>query len=149
MLRFRLAAGVFFFWHAPFEKDMCLTVLVIFCQYVVNTWSKFGKRIANREYIYIYIYICIYTYIYIYIQTYIYIYMYIYIYILTIIYYLSYIAYWLPMDCLLIALDAHMFSHNGYGPGTKDQGPKATGPGPGGPQLLGLGPWSRAIKGNQ
>ena len=29
----------------------------------------------------------------------------------------------LPIDCLLIALDAHMFSHNGYGPGT-NQGPR-------------------------
>ena len=42
----------------------------------------------------------------------------------------------LPIDCLLVALDAHIFSHNGYGPGTKDQGPEAAGPGPGGPQLL-------------
>ena len=25
----------------------------------------------------------------------------------------------------MVALDAHMVSHNGYGPGTKDQGPKA------------------------
>ena len=41
--RFRLAAGVFFFFfiHAPFEKDMCLTILVIFCQYLVNIWSIF------------------------------------------------------------------------------------------------------------
>jgi len=36
-------------------------------------------------------------------------------------------AYILPTDCILIALDAHMFSHNGYGPGTKNQG---LGPGP-------------------
>ena len=71
--------------------------------------------------------------------------MYIYIYPYIYIYYLLYIAYYiLPIDCLLIALDAHMFSHNGYEPGTKDQGPKAAGPGPGGPQLLGPGPWSRA-----
>ena len=34
----------------------------------------------------------------------------------------------LPIDCLLIALDAHMFSHNGYGPGTKAQGPRSCGP---------------------
>ena len=49
-----------------------------------------------------------------------------------------------PNGCLLIALDAHMFNHNGYGPGTTAQGPKAAGPGPGGLQLLGPGPWSRA-----
>ena len=60
-------------------------------------------------------------------------------------YYSSYITYHiLPIDCLLIALDAHMFSHNGYGPGTRAQGPKAAGPGPGRPQLLGPGPGSRA-----
>ena len=30
------------------------------------------------------------------------------------------------MHCLLIALDFHMFRHNGYGPGTKvAQGPKS------------------------
>ena len=29
------------------------------------------------------------------------------------------------IDCLLIALDAHMLSQDGYGPGTKAQGPKA------------------------
>ena len=39
-------------------------------------------------------------------------------------------CYILSIDCLLIALDARMFSHNVYGPGTKDQGPKAAGPGP-------------------
>ena len=33
--------------------------------------------------------------------------------------------------------------YDGYGPGTKDQIPKAAGPGPGGPQLLGLGHGSR------
>ena len=54
--------------------------------------------------------------------------------------YLLYIV----IDCLLIALDAHTFSHNGYGPETKDQGPKGAGPGPEGPQLLGPGHWSRA-----
>ena len=44
-------------------------------------------------------------------------------------YYLSYITYYvLPIDCLLIALDAHIFSHTEYGPGTKHQGPKAAGP---------------------
>ena len=40
--------------------------------------------------------------------------------------------YILPIDCLLIALDADMFSHNGYGPGVPAQ------------QLLGPGPGSRA-----
>ena len=44
----------------------------------------------------------------------------------------------LPIDCLSIALDEHMFSHNGYGPGT------AAGPQAPAQQLLGLGPWSRA-----
>ena len=58
--------------------------------------------------------------------------------------YLLYIAYWLHVDCLLMALDAHMFGHNGYGPGARTQGSKAAGPGPGGPQLLGPGPGSRA-----
>ena len=33
--------------------------------------------------------------------------------------------YALPIDCLLIVLDAHMFSHTGYGPGTKAQGPRS------------------------
>ena len=33
-----------------------------------------------------------------------------------------------PIDCLLLDLDAHMFGHNGYGPETKDQSPKAAGP---------------------
>ena len=45
---------------------------------------------------------------------------YIYIYIT---YYISHITYYiLPIDCLSIALDAHMLSHNGYGPGP---GPRA------------------------
>ena len=57
---------------------------------------------------------------------------------------LLYIVYWLLIDCLLIALDPHMFSHNGYGPGIRTQGPEAAGLGPGGPQLLGPGPGSRA-----
>ena len=51
--------------------------------------------------------------------------------------------YILPSDCLLFALDAHMFSRNGYGPGTKAQGPKAAGPQVSAQHLLGLGPWSR------
>ena len=33
----------------------------------------------------------------------------------------------MPNDCQLIGLDAHMFSHDGYGPGTTLQG---LGPGP-------------------
>ena len=37
-------------------------------------------------------------------------------------------AYMLPIDCLLIALDVHMFSHNGYGPETKAEGPAAASP---------------------
>ena len=53
-------------------------------------------------------------------------------------------CYILHIDCLLNALDAHMFSHDGYGPATKAQGPKAGGPPGPGPALLGLGPWSRA-----
>ena len=56
---------------------------------------------------------------------YIYIYVYVYIHILPIMCYLPYIAHWLPIDCLLIALAEHMCSHNGYGLGTKDQGPEA------------------------
>ena len=76
-------------------------------------------------------------------DTYIYIYIYIFdIYIHTYIYMSCHI---LPIDCLLIALDAHMFSHSGYEPGSRAQGPKAAGPGPGGPQLLGLGPGSRPM----
>ena len=35
-------------------------------------------------------------------------------------------CYILRIDCLLIALDAHVFSHIGYGPGTRAQGPKKT-----------------------
>ena len=31
----------------------------------------------------------------------------------------------LPVDCLSIALDAHMLSHNGYGPGPRAQGPRS------------------------
>ena len=34
-------------------------------------------------------------------------------------YYLLHIAIRLPIDCLSIALDAHMLSHNRYGPGTR------------------------------
>ena len=56
-----------------------------------------------------------------------------------------YIAYRLPIDCLLIALDANMFSHNGYGPGTLDPGPKAAVPQVPAQQLLGPGPGFRVI----
>ena len=56
-----------------------------------------------------------------------------------------YITYYiLPIDCLLIALDAHMRSHNGYGPGTRAQGPKAAGPQALAQQLLGPGSGSQA-----
>ena len=34
-------------------------------------------------------------------------------------------CYILPIDCLSIALDAHMLSHNGYGPRTRAQGPRS------------------------
>ena len=48
--------------------------------------------------------------------------------------------YILPVDCLLIALDEHMFSHNGYGPRTPGPGPKSCGPPS--PGLAAFGPWS-------
>ena len=50
----------------------------------------------------------------------------------------------LLIDCLLIALDAPLFSHNGYGPGNLAQGPKAAVPQVPAQQLLGPGPSSRA-----
>ena len=55
------------------------------------------------------------------------------------------IAYCLPIECLLVALDAHMFSHHGYEPG-RVQGPrpKELWAGTWWPSSLGLGPWSRA-----
>ena len=59
------------------------------------------------------------------------------------------IANTLLIDCLLIALDAHMFRHNGHGPGTKDTRAR-------GRTSLGLGPRPISImaehlciKGNQ
>ena len=69
-----------------------------------------------------------------------YIYIFITCYILHITYYI------LPIDCLSIALDAHMLSHNGYGPGTRAQGPKRARPGtrPGPAPFLGPGVESRA-----
>ena len=57
---------------------------------------------------------------------------------------LSCAAFWLPVDCLLIALDAHMFSHNGYGPGTKAQGPRSWVPQVPAHCSLAIGHWSRA-----
>ena len=48
----------------------------------------------------------------------------------------------LLIGCLLIALDAHKVSRNGYGPGTKAQ--KLLGPWPGSSWLLGIARWSRA-----
>ena len=59
----------------------------------------------------------------------IYIYIYIYIYLLHI------TCSIVPIECLLIDLDAHMFSPHGYGPGTNAQGPKAESP---------KAPWARA-----
>ena len=64
-------------------------------------------------------------------------------------FYPAYIAYLLPIGCLLIGLGAHIFSHNEYGHGTRAQGQQCGGPGPGphgrawGPSSLRLGPWSR------
>ena len=62
----------------------------------------------------------------------------------------------LPIDCLLIALDAHMFSHNGYVLGTKAQGAVGRGLGDPAAWALGLGPGPisimaepMCIKGNQ
>ena len=70
--------------------------------------------------------------------------------------YLLYIAYCLPIDCLLIALDAHMLSHNGYGPETKAQKLLGRGLGARSFWALGLGPGPisimaehMCIKGNQ
>ena len=57
------------------------------------------------------------------------------------IYYILYIPYYiLPIDCLFIDLDAQMFSHNEYGPGTKDQGPRSCGGELGDPAPWALGP---------
>lgn len=50
--------------------------------------------------------------------------------------YLLYIVHCLSLGCLWIDLDRHMFSQDGYGPGTKNQGPKTAGPGPGGTQSI-------------
>ena len=48
-----------------------------------------------------------------------------------------------PVHCLLIALDAYMFSHNGYGNGTNGQGPRNWVPQVPAHSSLGLGAWSR------
>ena len=54
--------------------------------------------------------------------------------------YLFYVTYYrLPTGCLLVALDAHMFAHNGHGPGTRSHGPRAPAE-----QLLSFGPQSWA-----
>ena len=72
---------------------------------------------------------------------------YIYIYIYMFIYYLLSITYYiLPIDCLLIALDAHIFSHNGYGPKAQRAAAPGPGPGPAAPWALGLGPGPISIK---
>ena len=57
------------------------------------------------------------------------------------------IAYRSPIDCLLIALDAHMFTANEYGPGPGrgPQGPKAAVPQVPAQQLLGCGPGAGPI----
>ena len=61
------------------------------------------------------------------INIYIYIYTYLFEGVCYFIYYLSYITSHISnVDCLLICLDAHMFSHNGYRPGTEAQGPRPT-----------------------
>ena len=62
----------------------------------------------------------------------------------------------MPIELLLIALDAHMFSHDGYGPGTRaqkllgrDLGDRsfwALGPDPG---LISMMAEHMCIKGNQ
>ena len=44
------------------------------------------------------------------------------------------------IDCLSMALDAYIMSHDGYGPGTKAQGPRNIYQ----VRSLGLGPCSRA-----
>ena len=48
----------------------------------------------------------------------------------------------LPIDCLLIALDTHMFSHNGYSPGARTKAQKLLGRGLGARSFwaVGLGP---------
>ena len=52
--------------------------------------------------------------------------------------------YVLPIDYLLIALDALMLSHKWKCSGTKHQITRSCGPEPGGPSFLGLGPWAFA-----
>ena len=51
-------------------------------------------------------------------------------------------CYILPIDCLLIALDAHMLRHNGYGPGPGPMAQKGR-PHSGGNCAL-FGPWAEA-----
>ena len=52
-----------------------------------------------------------------------------------------YVCHRLLIDCLLISLDAHMFSHDGYGPGIKDQGL--------GPEPISTMAEHMCVKGNQ
>ena len=40
-----------------------------------------------------------------------------------------------------VTYHAHMVTHNGYGPGTRAQGPEAAGPQAPAQELLGLGPY--------
>ena len=49
------------------------------------------------------------------------------------------------INYLLIALDAHMFSDDGYEPGTNDQSPSAAGPGPGTHSFWASGPGPGSI----
>ena len=67
--------------------------------HAASNWNIIICLCIINIYIYISIYIYMYIHIYIYISKYIYTYTYIYIYILPIIYYLLYIACWLPIDC--------------------------------------------------
>ena len=99
----------------------------------------------------VYIHVCVdkyvvgrYVYTYIYIYTYIHIHIYIYI-----SYYILHITHYiLPIDCILIAyrlslmLICSAIMDMGPGPGPRAQ--KLCGRDLGGPQLLGLGPGSRA-----
>ena len=85
----------------------------MYLNYAIQSIDQLGDNI-----IYIYIYICIYIYIYI-----------------------TYDI--LPIDCLLVSFDPHMFSHNGRGPGTKAQKllDGAWGPATSGPRALVPGPY--------
>ena len=55
------------------------------------------------------------------------------------------IAFLLLIDYLLLSLGVHMFSHNGYGAGTKAQGPRGWVPQVPVHSSLGLGPYQRVL----